>query len=66
MVLCIMPLILLMLIWPVASFASRIEPFILGFPFGFFWVILAILLSFFTLLIVYRMDYSSEKGSKHE
>lgn len=39
-----------MVLWPVYPIFSGIEPLVLGLPFGFVWVITAILVGFFALL----------------
>jgi len=44
------------LLWPVHSLFARIEPFILGLPLSFAWVILCLILMCFALLGLYLSD----------
>ena len=45
-----------LLIWPVYPMFSGIEPMILGLPLSFAWVILALLVMFGALLLLFRAD----------
>lgn len=40
-------------IWPLVGIGNRIEPFVLGLPFLFFWFIALIAVQFVTMLILY-------------
>ena len=52
----VMVLAFLPTIFPIFSFANRVEPFVFGLPFVFFWVVLWILVVFSLLLLMYLMD----------
>jgi hypothetical protein len=43
-------------IFPIFSVANRVEPFVFGLPFAFFWVVLWILIVFSLLVVMYLMD----------
>ncbi|WP_240374813.1 DUF3311 domain-containing protein [Bacillus piscicola] len=46
----------LMTIFPIFEIANRAEPFILGFPFNFFWVVLWIIVTFALVVFLYFKD----------
>jgi hypothetical protein len=52
--------VLAALLWPIHPIAARIEPYVLGLPFGFFWVVLWLLLSFAGLVLLYALRYGGE------
>ncbi|WP_047865680.1 hypothetical protein [Rubrobacter aplysinae] len=52
----VMVLAFLPTIFPIFSLANRVEPFVFGLPFVFFWVVLWILVVFSLLLLMYLMD----------
>lgn len=52
----VMVLAFLPSIFPIFSVANRVEPFVFGLPFAFFWVVLWILIVFSLLLVMYLMD----------
>jgi hypothetical protein len=37
-------------------FANRVEPYVLGLPFAFFWVVLCVVLSAGLMAVVHRLD----------
>lgn len=43
-------------IFPVFAVANRVEPFVFGLPFSFFWVVAWILIVFALLVVMYLMD----------
>ncbi|QYJ16147.1 hypothetical protein Rxycam_01978 [Rubrobacter xylanophilus DSM 9941] len=45
------------MIWPGAAFANRIEPFVLGLPFFFFWYVFWVFLVFVGCVLLYRLEY---------
>lgn len=47
-------------VWPVASIANRIEPFILGLPFFIFWTVLWSLLIFAGIVALYVSEQTRE------
>ncbi|WP_066172739.1 DUF3311 domain-containing protein [Bacillus marinisedimentorum] len=48
---------LIALIWPVASWANKIEPFVLGMPFFMFWYVLWTFFIFLGCVITYKLEY---------
>lgn len=52
----VMGLAFLPTIFPVFAVANRVEPFVLGLPFSFFWVVAWILVVFSLLVAMYLMD----------
>jgi len=44
------------------AFANRVEPMVLGMPFLFFYMVVAILLTSVCMAIVYRYDPTNQKG----
>lgn len=52
----VMVLAFLPTIFPIFSVANRVEPFVFGLPFAFFWVVLWILIVFSLLVVMYLMD----------
>lgn len=50
-----------LLVWPLASRSARIEPSVLGLPFGMAWVIALLVLMFCACVWLYR----SEPDEKH-
>lgn len=52
----VMGLAFLPTIFPVFAVANRVEPFVFGLPFSFFWVVAWILLVFSLLLVMYLID----------
>lgn len=51
----------LMLIFPIFSIGNKVEPFIIGLPFNFFWVVLWICISFILLIVFYFVDPDNKK-----
>lgn len=51
----------LAMIWPGALIGNRIEPFVLGLPFMFFWYVLWIFLLFVGLVVVYQLDTAGDE-----
>ncbi|MEP1152248.1 MAG: hypothetical protein JXR20_07895 [Balneola sp.] len=51
------------LIWPVYPIMSAAKPFILGLPLSFFWVILMVCCSFFSLLIFFKKDTETQEDN---
>jgi hypothetical protein len=47
----------LALMWPIAGLANRVEPYVLGMPFFFFWYVLWAFLVFVGCLVTYRWEY---------
>ncbi len=45
-----------LLIWPVYPMFSGIKPLILGLPLSFAWVVIALLVMFAALLLLFRAD----------
>lgn len=43
-------------IFPVFAVANRVEPFVFGLPFSFFWVVTWILVVFALLVVMYLVD----------
>lgn len=37
-------------------FANRVEPYVLGLPFAFFWVVLWVVLSACIMAVIHRID----------
>jgi len=56
----ILAIIQICLIWPVYPLFGNAVPFILGIPLSFFWVILMVLASFFSLLNFYLKETREE------
>ncbi len=52
----VMAIAFLPTIFPVFAVANRVEPFVLGLPFSFFWVVAWILVVFSLLVVMYLMD----------
>ena len=50
----------LAMIWPGAVIANRIEPFVLGLPFFFFWYVLWVFVVFVGTLILYRLEFGGK------
>jgi hypothetical protein len=53
----ILVILFLAQIYPIYSLVNRVEPIILGMPFGMFWLVLMCLLQFGTLLVLYIWEY---------
>ncbi len=47
-------------VWPMASLANRIEPFVLGLPFFFFWYVAWVWVIFLGLVILYLWERRCE------
>ncbi len=47
--------------WPIYAWFSRIRPFVLGMPFSLFYILLLLLLCFFSLLALYLWEDSRGK-----
>jgi len=58
-----MALMFLSMIFPIYGIANRVEPLILGLPFGLFWVVLMEVIAFFALCGFYRYEYG-QKGER--
>ena len=52
----VMVLAFLPTIFPVFAVANRVEPFVFGLPFSFFWVVTWILVVFALLVVMYLVD----------
>ena len=50
----------LAMMWPGAVIANRIEPFVLGLPFFFFWYVLWTFVVFVGTLILYRLEFGGK------
>lgn len=50
----------LCLIWPIYPVFGGAEPFILGFPLSFAWVIFILVLSFLALLLFFKSENNTE------
>lgn len=48
-------------VWPLATYANRIEPMVFGLPFFFFWGVMWVVLVFFGVLGMYLSETSSNK-----
>lgn len=48
-------------VWPIATYANRIEPMVLGLPFFFFWGIMWVVLVFIGVLAMYLSENSVNK-----
>lgn len=46
----------LALVWPIYPFFASIEPYVLGFPLSFAWVVLWLVVAFVALVLLYRTD----------
>ncbi len=57
----VMGLVTIFLLWPGYLLFSSMEPFILGVPLSFAWVILCTLVGFAALLALYLSDRSTQK-----
>lgn len=49
----------LALIWPVYPLAADLQPYILGLPLSFAWVVGWLIIMFTALVLLYRTDQSS-------
>lgn len=49
------------MIWPGALIANRIEPFVLGLPFLFFWYVAWVFLLFLGLAAAYWLEYGGSE-----
>ena len=49
----VLPIIAVLFMMP---FYNRIEPYVLGFPFGYFWIFLWIFLTSLCLFVAFRID----------
>ena len=47
--------------WPGILLGNRVEPFVLGFPFLFFWFIAVIVAQLVSLLLLYRSEYKGRE-----
>lgn len=52
----------LVLIFIGVGFANRVEPYVLGMPFLFFYVVLCVVLTSLTMAIVYYFDPVNKEG----
>ncbi|MBU8879151.1 DUF3311 domain-containing protein [Bacillus sp. FJAT-29790] len=43
-------------------FVNKVEPYVLGLPFVFFWVIVWVVLTSVILAIVYKLDPANKEG----
>ncbi|MBS2968750.1 DUF3311 domain-containing protein [Metabacillus sp. KIGAM252] len=43
------------------SFANRVEPYVLGLPFLFFWIILWVALTSVIMAVIYRFDPANKE-----
>lgn len=59
--LAVMLIIGLFLIWPGYAFFSSAEPFILGFPLSFAWIIICTVAGFVAMLALYMHDNRNEQ-----
>lgn len=46
------------MVWPGALLANRIEPFVLGLPFMFFWYVAWVFIMFLGLVALYVVEYA--------
>jgi hypothetical protein len=53
-----------LIVWPIFPAVARTFPLILGLPFSFAWVVLAILLGFAAVLGLYLSEASDRDGSR--
>ncbi len=51
----------LAMIWPGALLGNRIEPFVIGLPFMFFWYVLWVFLLFLGLIAYYWLEQRGER-----
>jgi predicted membrane channel-forming protein YqfA (hemolysin III family) len=49
------------LIFPIYEIANKTEPLVLGLPFGFFWIVLWVLIVFIAAIILYFLDPENKK-----
>jgi len=49
------------MVWPGILLGNKVEPFVLGFPFLFFWFIAVIVVQLISLLLLYRSEYKGRK-----
>ncbi len=49
-------------LFPMFTIGNKAYPIIVGIPYSFFWVILWILITFFTVLILYFLDPDKEEA----
>ncbi|QEM82030.1 DUF3311 domain-containing protein [Halomonas binhaiensis] len=52
----------LAMIWPGALIANRIEPYVLGLPFFFFWYVLWMLVLFAGMWIAYVIRHGGQQN----
>ena len=53
----VVPIALVLLLFP---FWNRVEPFVFGFPFIYFWIFLCMILTSACLYIAFRIDPANE------
>ncbi|CAM5222778.1 hypothetical protein CDEF62S_01207 [Castellaniella defragrans] len=46
------------MVWPGALIANRIQPFVLGLPFMFFWYVAWVFIMFLGLVALYLVEYA--------
>lgn len=52
---------ILAMIWPGALIGNRIEPFVLGLPFMFFWYVLWVFLLFLGMAALYWLENTEDR-----
>lgn len=52
----------LAVLWPVYPLADSLQPFVLGLPFSFAWIVGWLGIVFVALVLFYRMDDSDSTG----
>lgn len=50
-------LMILVMIFPVYGFANRVDPMVLGLPFGLFWIVFWIGVEFVALICFYLYEH---------
>lgn len=52
--------IFLVMTFPVYAIANRVQPLVLGMPFGLFWIVLMEVIAFFVLIGFYLYEHGGE------
>ena len=61
-VVCVVAFIPVM--FPVFEFANRATPTVAGLPFGFFWVVLWVVILAICVALLYRVDPDNQRGEE--
>lgn len=56
--------LLLAVTFPGYALANRVDPILLGMPFGMFWIAVTIVVGALVLLAIYRRDTQDTKGQQ--